>query len=198
VPGILALEKADYTPDLRQTSRSNADLALANLRRVQAPSELVQRARELTLLLTDTQTQPATAREKSAVLEEACDEWTRGLADEERLNYDLAAWLTELSLGVLDADNHKDTRFCAYFLEEARRADATSEIVEILTRLQTGLASYEKTRTDDLRRTIGKEADRLIGIGVLATLNSGRSPIEKAPAQPPDESSPRNRIQYPL
>jgi len=198
VPGILTLEKADYTPDLRQTSRGNADLALANLRRVEAPSELVQRARELSLLLTDAQTQPATAREKSAVLEEACDEWTRDLPDDERLNYDLAAWLTELSLGVLDAETHKDSRFCVFFLSEARRAEATAEIIEILTRLQEKLATYEKTRTDELRRAIGKEADRLIGIGVLATINSGRNPIEKAPTEPPDQSSPRNPIRYPL
>jgi len=198
VPGILVLEKAEYTPDLRQTSKGNADLALANLRRVEAPAELVQRARELSLLLTDARTQPVVAREKSAVLEEACDEWTRELPDDERLNYDLAAWLTELSLGVIDAENHKDSRYCAYFLERARQARATPEILEGLTRLQTNLQAYEKSRGDDVRRTIGKDADRLIGIGVLATVASRLNPIQKPAPQSPDGVSPRNPIRYPL
>jgi hypothetical protein len=198
VPGILVLEKADYTPDLRQTSRSNADLALANLRRVGAPAELIQRARELSLLLSDARTLPAVAREKAAVLEEACDEWTRDLPEEQRLNYDLASWLTELSLGVLDTQNHKDSRFCAYFLEQARRAQATAEVIAALTRLQAGLQTYEQSPGDEVRRTISKEADRLIGIGVLATVSAGLSPVQKSVPQPQDQTSPRNSIRYPL
>ena len=199
VPGILVLEKADYTSDLRQTSKSNADQALANLQRVKAPAELIQRARELSLLLTNARTRPATVREKSAVLEEACDEWTRrNLADAERLNYDLGSWLTELSLGVLDAENHKDSRYCVYFLDQARRAVATREVLELLTRLQTNLLSYEQARGDELRRAIGKDADRLIGIGVLATVTAGLNPIQKGTPQAPDSVSPRNPIRYPL
>jgi putative serine protease PepD len=199
VPGILALEKADYTPDLRQTSKSNADQALANLQRVKAPAELIQRARALSLLLTNARTQPATVQEKSAVLEEACDEWTRrDLADDERLNYDLGSWLTELSLGVLDAETHKDSRYCAYFLDQARRSAATGQVLEVLTRLQTNLSSYEQSRGDELRRAIGKDADRLIGIGVLATVSAGLNPIQKNTPQTPDGASPRNPIRYPL
>ncbi|MCE5240326.1 serine protease [bacterium] len=198
VPGILVLEKAEYTPDLRQTSKTNADQALANLQRVRAPAELLQRARELSRLLAETQTLPATAREKSAVLEEACDEWTREVAERERLNYDLGSWLTELSLGVLDPDNHKDSRYCAYFLDAARRAQATPEIIQTLTRIQTNLTAYEQSRGDEVRRAIGKDADRLLGIGVLATEASGMDPLQKAVPPPSTAPAPRNPIRYPL
>lgn len=198
VPGLLHLEKAAYTPDLLQTSKSTADQVLSSLQRIAAPGELVARARELTRLLSDARIQPPTVREKSEVLEEACDEWTREAPVDERLNYDLGAWLTELSLGLIDVSAGRDSRYCAFFLDSARSAGAAPEIIALLSRLQTNLKACERGKTELLVRAIGKDAERLIGIGYLATTAPELNPIQKQlpPALPLPAQN--NRLQYPL
>ena len=199
VPTILAKGKRDYTPDLKQSSRNTADLLLSNLQRVQAPAELIDRARELSRLLSQAQSQPSEASEKSTVLEQACDEWVAKAGDDERLNYDLGAWLTELSLGLLDIKGGRDARSCAHFLELARGQDALPEIITVLSRIQTNLDALAKADSDAVRRLVSKDADRLIGIGYLATTDSGQNAVPKAnPTAPKRYNDRSNPIRYPL
>lgn len=200
VPGILVKQSLDYTPDLRQSSRNNADLVLSNLRRIQAPAELLQRAQELSRLLGQSKSRPAETREKSVVLEEACDAWTAQQAEDEKLNYDLGAWVTELSLGLLDIKEGRDARSCAYFLQAARQQGAIPEVTEILGRIQTNLEALARQDTDPVRREVSKDADRLIGIGYLATTASGQNAAPKSnPTAPKRYNGPgSNPIRYPL
>jgi hypothetical protein len=200
VPTILVKRDVDYTPDLRQSSRNNADLVLTNLQRVQAPAELIKRARDLSALLGRAQSHPSEASEKSLGLERACDEWMTSAAEDQKLNYDLGAWLTELSLGLLDLKEGRDSRACANFLRSAQDADATAEIVAVLTRIQGNLDLLAKQDNEDRRREVGKDADRLIGIGYLATNSSGQNSSPKPNPESPKHynSSPRNPLRYPL
>jgi len=198
VPAVLYLEKASYTPDLRQSSRNNADLVLANLQRLQAPVSLIRQAEELARLFNEAAIQPAIVKEKASALEKACDEWMLAVSDEEKLNYDLGAWLTELSLGLLDSENKRDSQYCAFFVEQAQAREATPEIIQLLLRLQTNLQLYEQKPNDALRRAIAKDADRLIGIGYLATKSSGRNPIQKPLLPFPADKTPNNPIRNPF
>lgn len=179
VPQMLASRQKVYSADIRQTSRNNADLVLTNLRKVQAPSELLQRTRELGTLLSQGSSEPRLVGERSAALEQACDQWVQEVPAEEKLNYDLGAWLTELSLGLLDVTDDKDLRSCAYFVQAADRQSATGEVTGMLRRLQASLTSLKAKPTDELRRSITKDADRLIGIGYLATSSRGLNPLPK-------------------
>jgi hypothetical protein len=199
VPTILAREKQDYTPGLKQSSVNNADLVLANLQRIQAPSELIHRARELSRLLGQSKSRPGEVSERSVVLEQACDEWAATVETYEKLNYDLGAWLTELSLGLLDIKGGRDARACETFLQAAQAQNAIAEVLVLLKSIQTNLAALAKQDTDAVRRAIGKDADRLIGIGYLATTTSGHNSAPKSsPATPKRYNTPHNPIGYPL
>lgn len=197
VPQILASQKTGYTAEIRQSSRGNADLVLANLKRVEAPKELQTRANELLVLLSKPQTEPKLVGEKSMVLEQACDEWVSTVDAEQKLNYDLGAWLTELSLGLLDVKSDKDLRSCAYFIEHAQAQEATSEITATLQRLHKSLEALKQKDTENLRRAITKDADRLIGIGYLATAGSGLNPLPKHTSAAPSTGGGNNIIRVP-
>ncbi|MGE5531268.1 MAG: S1 family peptidase [Bacteroidota bacterium] len=194
VPQMLVSENSAYTSDLRQTSRNHADLVIAGLKKTEAPEELVVRARELALLISQSQTEPKIVGEKATVLEQACDEWVTVAQAEEKLNYDLGAWLTELSLGLLDIKQGKDLRACAYFLREAEGQEAKDEIVSILKRLQSNLTSLKAKENEAIRREITRDADRLIGIGYLPTRNDGLNTLSKPSAPVTQSRSANNRI----
>lgn len=179
VPQLLAQEKTSYSSDVRQSSRGNVDSVLTSLRQLKAPDELVSRAAELGLLVSRPKSDPRLVGEKSSVLEQACDEWVREASEEEKLNYDLGAWLTELSMGVLDVVQGKDIRSCEYFNGQAEQLEAVPEIVEVLDRLESNLNALETKDTPELRRLVSRDADRLIGIGFLATANRGNNPLPK-------------------
>lgn len=192
VPRILQNETEVYTVDVRQCSKSNADLVRQYLKKVEAPAPLVQRANELFKLLGQSEIKPNIIGEKAAVLEEACDEWAQQADRAEKLNYDFGAWLTELSLGLLDVKSGKDLCSCEYFLNEVIAQNATPEMIDLLTRLHADLEQYKRDKSDEVRRAINKEADRLIGIGYIPTVPSGNNRIK-----PLDESpsfSPNNRL----
>lgn len=183
VPQMLAQERTSYSPGARQSSRGNADLILTGLRKLEAPAELVARAFELTSLISKPQSDPKLVSEKSSVLEQACDEWVREARNEEKLNYDLGAWLTELSLGVLDVKEDRDVKSCEYFMDQGKRLQASAEMMEVLGRMQTNLIAVQAKNTSDMRRVISRDADRLIGIGFLVTANRGLNPLPKPQTQ---------------
>lgn len=194
VPSILVTQNLSYTPDLRQNSRGNVELVVANLKRVEAPEELRKRAGELATILTQATAEPKLVSEKSTVLEQACDEWVQELEAEEKLNYDLGAWLTELSLGLLDVKEGKDLRSCTYFLKQATDREATTEIMALLKRLETSLQTLQRKDTEPQRRAVTKDADKLIGIGYLATQDAGRNTIPKNLPAAPSPAADHNQI----
>lgn len=183
VPQMLVSENAGYSSDLRQTSRSHADLVIAGLKKTEAPEELVGRARELATLISSAQSQPKLVGEKATVLEQACDEWITVAEAEEKLNYDLGAWLTELSLGLLDVKHGKDLQACAYFIRGAEQQQAKAEVVTILKRLQSELVALKAKDSEASRREVTRAADRLIGIGYLPTASGEMNTLEK-PSEP--------------
>lgn len=195
VPQLLGQEKASYSADVRQSSRSNADLVLANLQKLEAPEELLARSSELASMIAQPQPDPRLIGEKAAVLEQTCDGWVREASEEEKLNYDLGAWLTELSLGVLDVAGGRDLRSCSYFVDQAKQIEAAPEIMEVLNRLQSNLNRLKTKSTADLLRAITRDADRLIGIGFLATANRGLNPLPKPQLQPNPVAGGNNQIQ---
>jgi hypothetical protein len=201
VPQSVASRHITYSADIRQSSRNNADLVLNHLKSLNAPANLQQRAHELGVLISQSASEAKLISEKAAVLEQACDEWVKEVRVDEKLNYDLGAWLTELSLGLLEVKEGKDLRSCAYFTKAAKQQEATGEVMALLGKLQGGLEQLKRQESDQTRRAIGKDADRLIGIGYLATSSSGRNPLPKpsAPSTPTGPgSSGNNTIRPPF
>jgi hypothetical protein len=194
VPQMLVAENAGYSSDIRESSHSNANLVLATLKKAAAPEELVERARELALIVASPRSEPRLVGEKATVLEQACDEWITVAQAEEKLNYDLGAWLTELSLGLLDVKQGKDVRACSYFVLQAEKQQATNEVMAVLKRLQANLGTLRAGDSEDVRREIARDADRLIGIGYLATSNDGLNQYQKPNALPSQNRGQNNRI----
>ena len=194
VPQMLVQEGASYSPNIRQSSRGNADIVLVNLRKLQAPDELITRAIELTAMVSRPGAGPLLVSEKSTVLEQACDEWVAEARDEEKLNYDLGAWLTELSLGVLDVTSGKDLRICQYFIGEATQVGATDGIMTVMNRLQATLTALTLRDNNDQRRLVTRDAERLIGIGFLATAGGGLNPLPKPQLPTNPVAGGNNRI----
>jgi hypothetical protein len=194
VPRFLVQEKAAYSDDALQSSRSNLANLVANLVKVGAPAQLRTEAQALSELLNKGQTDPAPLADRADGLEKACDQWVSAISDEQRLNYDLGAWATELSVGLISAD--QDVRTAERFLTAARAHNGAAEVVQLLDGVCTGLRELAQQDSDTSRQTVRKGADRLLAIGYLAVAGGGLSPDAKPQPGTAPETTPggRNKI----
>jgi hypothetical protein len=194
VPTALIQEGASYSADILQTAKSNLSTLAANLGKVSAPEELRASARELAQLLDRQDVQPGQTATRAQGLEAACDEWVKQASGEERANYDLGAWLTELSVGLIKAD--MDVPTGERFLQAARDYGASDEVTGLLDGLLAGLRQLQQADSGNTRREVRRQADRLIGIGYIAAAGGGLSPDAKPQAGTALQTPPgdRNKI----
>lgn len=195
IPQMLKQQKEGYTEDILRNSKSNVDLVVANLTRVQAPVELLQRARELGFLLSQAQVTPALLAEKAAVLERACDEWVNRIAGEEQVNYALGAWLTELSIGLISPES--DLKNASFFVKTGEEQRVSVEVLQLLQRIQQRLAAVRKDNDATEKRALRKDADRLIAIGFMPTAGEGLNPLPKVTTPQPPATTGNNPIRLP-
>ena len=193
VPRFLVERKSGYDADILRTSQTNIAALIAHLTKLDAPPALVAECRALAELLGKQQVRPEQLVERADQLEKRCDEWVREAGEERRLNYDLGAWLTELSVGLISAD--QDLRTCARFQEAAQKYGASPEVSALLERLAAGLRGEKGGSSDERRKALQKDADRLMAIGYLASASGGLNPPVKPGTEgPPPAAGSRNRI----
>lgn len=193
VPRFLVERKSGYDADILRTSQTNIAGLVSHLTKLDAPTELVDECKALAELLGKQQVRPEQLVERADRLEKSCDEWVREASEEQRLNYDLGAWLTELSVGLISAD--QDLRTCTRFLEAAHKNGVSPEVTQLLERLSEGLKGEKGGSTDERRKALQKDADRLMAIGYLASASGGLNPTTKPGTDTPAPATgERNRI----
>jgi hypothetical protein len=194
-PRLLVQQQAGYSDDVLRTSRTNLGNVTTGLAKVSAPASLRHEAEELVALLQPgSSAQPDQLLARADELEKTCDLWLGEAGAEERLNYDLGAWLTELSVGLIVPE--QDLPAADRFAQEALDCGASEEVQKQLQGVQEGLRSLQQADSEEVRRSLRRDADRLIAVGFLATAGGGLSPGAKPEeAAPPTEPGQRNRIE---
>lgn len=195
VPRFLVQQNAAYSEDLLKTSRTNMATLAANLAKVGAPASLRREADALVEALQQgSAARPDRLAQRAEELEQACDRWLKEARAEERANYDLGAWLTELSVGLISPT--QDLQTAARFVEAAQDYNASPELRELLHGLQEGLRSLQETDSEDTRRALRRQADRMLAVGYLAPASGGLAPGAKPQAAGPGgDTDEHNKIQ---
>ncbi|NPV48555.1 MAG: trypsin-like peptidase domain-containing protein [Armatimonadetes bacterium] len=194
VPRFLVQHNAAYSEDMLLASRSNMANLAANLAKVAAPDALQHAAEELAeTLQAPSLSRPEELAQRADELEQACDRWVRGVGTAEQTNYDLGAWLTELSVGLISPP--QDLPTVAGFLQAAQELNAAPELQEVLRALQENLRTLQEGDSEEIRRSVQRDADRLLAVGYLAPAGGGLTPAAKPEmAGPEGETGERNRI----
>lgn len=194
VPRFLVQQNAAYSEDILQTSRSNMANLAADLAKVAAPEALRRAADALAATFQDPDlAQPEALAQQADELEQACDRWVRDVGAAERTNYDLGAWLTELSVGLISPP--QDLPTVAQFLQAAQELNAAPEVQEVLRALQDGLRTLQETDSEATRRNVQRDADRLLAIGYLVPAGGGLAPTPKPEmAAPQGATGEHNQI----
>jgi hypothetical protein len=199
IPQMLMQQNKAFSEDLQQQYHDNLEQIISHLTMINAPDELLQRGGELVHLLVEDQVDVALLAEKATVMEKVSDEWINHNPGDGQLNYMLGAWLTELSLGLVAPES--DLKNVSYFVETGDKQRSSAEVMKLLRRIQQRLETLSTHKDDEEKRALSKDADRLLGIGLMAaegdkvnqlpksarstsTPTTGNNPIRRLRPQP--------------